>query len=93
MGFTNEVTRCDILIEDLNIQVITDILDIDIDGLIPLGLLALIVGSFGANSLIACVDDDVGVHLAERFGIALQRRFNDVNAEFAGSHYELLFYL
>ena len=43
------------------------------------------LGRLGAESLHACVNDDVGVHFAESVAVASELRFEDVDSELAGS--------
>jgi len=52
-------------------HIVADVLDIDSEGLIgPFGGFAGILHRFGANALLTSVYYDVGVHLAEGFGVA-----------------------
>jgi len=83
-SLSHELRTNNILIEDLHSHVITDILNIDVHILTgPLGFLALIVGSLGADTLLTRVNDHVRVHLAESFGITGELGLHDVHSEFA----------
>jgi hypothetical protein len=67
---TNQFRASDILIETLQMNVIADILHVNFEALVPSGGLALVLGGFSSDALLAGVDNDVGVHLAECFGVS-----------------------
>jgi len=84
-GDTNLIAGGDILIHALNLQVITNVLDINLPHFVPLGLLASTVQNLGLVSLIAHLQLAVGVHLREHLSVTSEVGLNNVELKFAGS--------
>ena len=67
---TYQVTRCYVLIHDLNGHIVANVLDINIKGLVPLGNLATALNRSSLKLLLSSLKDAVGVHLAEGLGVS-----------------------
>ena len=72
LDFTNNIVSADILIVDLESNVVANILNINVESLVPDGGLSCTVLCLGFELLLACRNLDVRVHLAEGFRIACQ---------------------
>ncbi len=65
-------------------HVITDIFNINIHELArPFWCLALVLSSLCPNSLLASINNNVGIHLAKHFSITSEFSFDYINAELA----------
>ena len=82
---TYQVTGGDILVEDLECHVITDVFHIDLEGLVPERRLASSLKGSGLVLLLAGSEDAVGVHLGEELGVTSELRLDHVNAQASGS--------
>jgi len=58
------------------VEIVTDVLDINVEGLVPNGGLASAILDVGLELLLARRDLDVGVHLAEGLRITRQSRLD-----------------
>ena len=67
---TNLIIRAGILVVNLQLHIVADILDIDLECLIPHGSLACAILRSGFEVLLASLYFDIGVHLAEGLRIA-----------------------
>ena len=76
----NKVRVSHILVENLEVEVVTNVFDVDFHTIIrPLGVFTLTFGGLGSDSLHTGVDNDVGVHLAESVGVTLKTSFDNEN--------------
>lgn len=66
----NLIGSSHVLVHDINVEVVTDILDHDVESLVPLGHLACVLHHFGLELLVARLQLAEGVHLAEEVGVA-----------------------
>ena len=71
-SLTNFFIRGNILVHHLDGQIITNILDVEIEGLVPDGLLACSVLDVGLELLLAGADLNIGVHLTESLRVTRQ---------------------
>ena len=69
-GDTDNVVAANILVVHLDRQIITDVLDINVEGLVPDGGLASSVLDVSLEVLLARNDLYVGVHLSEGLHVA-----------------------
>ena len=72
MDFTNNVVGADVLIVHLKGNVVANILDINVESLVPDGGLSGTVLCLGLELLLASRNLDVRIHLAEGLRIARQ---------------------
>jgi len=71
--FANKVRISQVLVKDLQEQIITNILNVNVHILAwPLWLFALITGCLGPDSLLTRIQDNVGIHLSKNLSITLQ---------------------
>ena len=84
-GRSNQITSGDILIQHLQVQIITDVLYVNVNCFVPLGKLACALEHFGLKSLVACAQLTEGVHLGEHLCVACQFSLDDSQAQSAGS--------
>jgi hypothetical protein len=76
-GGANEIRSSHIFVEHIDVQVVADVLDGDLDGLVPLGRLARVLHDFGLEGLVAASDLAKGVHFAEEVRVALEFGLDD----------------
>ena len=70
-----------VLVKHLHHDVVADVFDLEVEGLVPLrGLAGALEGS-GAELLHARLEDAVGVHLAEELRVAGESRLDHLNAQ------------
>jgi len=72
-----------ILVHDCQPQVVSNILDIDVERLVPLGGLASTLMRLGASLEIATMDLHPGVHLGPEVGVAGQLCLLDGERKFS----------
>jgi len=68
-SLANFVVCTNILVENLEGDVVTHVLHIDVEGLVPDGSLTSAVLDSSLELLLACCDLDIWVHLTESLGI------------------------
>ena len=69
-GFSDEIAVTHVFVKNFEMHIITDILDIDFEKFVgPFGIFACVLLGLGADALLASVDHNVGVHLAEGLGV------------------------
>ena len=64
----------------MQLHIIANVLDVDVEDLLPLGSLAGTLESASAQFLLASLDLDPGVHFAKPLCVAGQCGLNDVQA-------------
>jgi len=80
-SLTNQIIRAWVLVVDLDGQVITDILHIDVECLVPHRRLACAILDRGLEILLTRRDLHVGVHLAEGLRVTSEPRFDHCQSE------------
>lgn len=82
---TDCVIISNIFIENLDSHVISNVLNIDVVGLIPDGGLSSVLLGHGLEFLLTVLNKAEGVHLSEEFGITGKLGFDDSESELSGS--------
>ena len=67
-------------------EIVTDVLDINVEGLVPNGGLASAILDIGLELLLARRDLDVGVHLADEIRVAGELSLNKSDSELSKGH-------
>jgi len=80
---TNSVVGSNIFIEDFDGHVVSDVLDIDFEHLVPLRGLACVLLHLGLVALLSVLNDTEGVHLAEELSVASEFGFHYGKLKFA----------
>ena len=82
LSLSNHVVLANIFVHNLYSQIIADVLNVDVEALIPLGFFAGFFLYSSLEFLLSDLDDAVGVHLVG-IGVAGEAGLNDV--KFKGS--------
>ena len=82
-GGTDQVTRSHVLIKHGHCHVISNILDIDVKHLLPLGRLTRTLQRASPHFLLSCLNLRPRVHLTEPFRVSRQLRLDHVQAKHA----------
>ena len=78
---TYEVGGGDILIHDLDHEVVANVLDVDVEDLVPLGGLAAALDRPRLELLLASFQNHERVHLRKEFRVARQTSFDNFDAQ------------
>ena len=78
---TNFVVRAGVFVKDSDREVVTDVLDVDIEGLVPDWRLASSVLDSRLEILLASRNFTIGVHLAEGLRVTSQSRLDHCQGE------------
>ena len=65
LSLSNHVVLANIFVHNLYSQIIADVLNVDVEALIPLGFFAGFFLDSGLELLLSDLDDAVGVHLVD----------------------------
>lgn len=76
-GFTNQVTSGNIFVENLDNHVVSNVLDVNVEGLVPLWRFTRTLEHVGLILLLASRDDAVGIHFTEELSITSELRFDN----------------
>jgi len=90
-SLTDEVRGSDIFIPALDFHVVTDVLDVNVEHLVPFRGLASTLHSLGLELLHACLNRDVWVHFGEEFGVSSESGLDDRDSEGSSSCHKILF--
>jgi len=80
---TDGVVGSNIFIEHFDAHVVSDVLDVDFEHLVPLRVLACAVLHLGLVALLSVLNDTEGVHLAEELSVASEFGFHYGKLKFA----------
>jgi len=69
---TDHVLLCQILVKHRELDFVSEVIGVNVEGELPLWFFATIVVHFGLQFKVLRLDLDKGVHLAEHFGIVLR---------------------
>ena len=79
-GLSNKIAITHVFVKNFEVHVIADVLDIDLEKLVgPFRCFAGVLHGLCTDALLASVDHDVGVHLAESLGVARELSFEDMD--------------
>ena len=79
----DSIVLADIFILDYKLDIVSNVLDVyNPEFVFPLRSLTGALKDFGLVSLLSVFKDDIGIHLADEFGVASKSRFNDLDSHF-----------
>jgi hypothetical protein len=75
-GGTDGLASCDILVKNFDVEIISDVFDIDSEHLVPNGGLTGVLLDLGLEFLLSVLDLTEGIHLSEELGISGETSLN-----------------